>query len=67
MICRGENAVFNLRLTESTEKIVVGGEDIYKSVCRKCYNENNRSIEKDWAWLINKNKLFLLYLQFLNI
>ena len=42
MLCKDENAVFNLRLIESQDKILVGSDDIYKSVCRKCYMSNHK-------------------------
>lgn len=39
MICKTANASFNIRTIDSSEQILVGGSDIYKSVCRKCLNE----------------------------
>lgn len=39
-ICKcGRKAIFNARLIDSEEQVVVGGEDIYETMCRKCYNE----------------------------
>lgn len=39
MICKESDASFTIRTIESTEQILVGGFDIYQSVCRKCMNE----------------------------
>lgn len=36
MYCKDTDASFSIRLTSSVEDIVVGGNDIYKCVCRKC-------------------------------
>lgn len=41
-ICQcGNKALFNARLGDSKEQIVVGAEDQYVTVCRKCYNRRN--------------------------
>jgi thymidine kinase len=33
----GKKAIFNARLTSSTEQVVIGGNDMYQSMCRHCY------------------------------
>lgn len=40
-VCKfcNEDATFNLRITENEDLIAVGGEDMYKPVCRVCYLE----------------------------
>ena len=38
-IC-GSNASFTKRLTNQAEKVLVGGENDYTVLCRKCYNLN---------------------------
>lgn len=39
-ICKcGRNAIFNARLIDSTEKVLIGGNDIYETMCRSCYRE----------------------------
>lgn len=40
----GKKAIFNARLTESTEKIVIGGNDMYQSMCRNCYKKFKGSL-----------------------
>ncbi len=35
----GRKAIFNARLTDSTEQVVIGGNDMYQSMCRRCYRE----------------------------
>ena len=43
-ICKcGRKAIFNARLIDSKEQIVIGGEDIYETMCRKCYNRRNNA------------------------
>lgn len=37
----GEIARFNKRLVESKEQVVIGGNDVYKPVCRKCFLKGN--------------------------
>lgn len=39
MCCRKRDASFTIRTIESNEEILVGGIDIYQSVCRKCLNK----------------------------
>ena len=42
-ICKcGRKAIFNARLIDSEEQVVVGAEDIYETMCRKCYNERGK-------------------------
>ena len=37
-ICQcGKKAIFNARLIDSTEQVLIGGNDVYKSMCRRCY------------------------------
>lgn len=38
-ICKSNYSYFSTRLTDSKEKIVVGGTDIYRTTCRDCYLE----------------------------
>ncbi len=38
----GGKAVMNARMTQSTEKVLIGGNDVYKSMCRKCFNKHNK-------------------------
>lgn len=33
----GKKAIFNARLVNSTEQVLIGGNDMYQSMCRKCY------------------------------
>lgn len=33
----GKKAVFNARLVNSTEQVLIGGNNMYQSMCRKCY------------------------------
>lgn len=35
----GTKAVMNARIVESTEKVLIGAEDAYETMCRKCYKE----------------------------
>ena len=39
MECRSKDAHFNIRTISSDQDILVGGADIYKSVCRQCMNK----------------------------
>lgn len=39
----GEKAIMNARLVDSTEKVLIGAEDAYKSMCRVCYKKFNNS------------------------
>ena len=39
MECKLSDAYFNIRTINSDDDILVGGADIYKSVCRKCMNK----------------------------
>lgn len=37
-ICNcGKKSIFNARLVKSTEQVLIGGNDTYRSMCRKCY------------------------------
>lgn len=36
----GEKAVMNARLSDSTEKVLIGAEEAYDSMCRKCYKKH---------------------------
>lgn len=39
-ICHcGKKAIFNARLVESTEQVLIGGNDVYQSMCRHCYRK----------------------------
>jgi thymidine kinase len=38
MICQNQDASFTIRTIDSNEKILVGGEEAYKCVCRQCLN-----------------------------
>jgi thymidine kinase len=39
-ICHcGKKAIFNARLVESTEQVLIGGNDVYRSMCRHCYRK----------------------------
>lgn len=35
----GKKAVMNARIVDSAEKVLIGAEDAYQSMCRKCYKE----------------------------
>ena len=39
MRCENEDASFTIRTIESDKEILVGSDDIYQAVCRKCLNE----------------------------
>lgn len=39
MRCENEDASFTIRTIESDQEILVGSDDIYQAVCRKCLNE----------------------------
>lgn len=39
----GENAIMNARIVDSTDKVFIGGNESYKSMCRKCYKEYMRT------------------------
>ena len=43
MVCKNCDASFTIRTTNSTELIVVGGTETYKSVCRNCLNSFKNS------------------------
>ncbi len=36
-ICKEEDADYSLRTIRNEQEIYIGGADIYKPVCRKCY------------------------------
>ena len=39
-ICHcGKKAIFNARLVNSTEQVLIGGNDVYQSMCRHCYRK----------------------------
>lgn len=38
----GQKATVNVRLIDSDDQIVVGGNDIYKTMCRKCANKHKQ-------------------------
>lgn len=43
-ICKcGKKAICNVRLINSDEKVVIGGNDVYTSMCRHCYKEYYKS------------------------
>ena len=46
-ICKEEDADFSLRIIKNNEEIYIGGDDIYKPVCRKCYFDPNLELEKE--------------------
>lgn len=35
----GKKAIFNARLVDSTEQVLIGGNDVYQSMCRHCYRK----------------------------
>lgn len=37
----GRKAIMNARMVQSTEKVLIGGNDVYKSMCRKCFKKHN--------------------------
>jgi len=37
----GRKAIMNARIVNSTEKVLIGGNDMYKSMCRKCFKKHN--------------------------
>lgn len=37
----GRKAIMNARIVQSTEKVLIGGNDMYKSMCRKCFKKHN--------------------------
>ena len=39
MICKTNDASFTIRIVDSDKHILVGGQDKYKCVCRKCMKE----------------------------
>ena len=39
----GRKAIMNARLSDSTDKVLIGGNETYKSMCRKCYKEYMKS------------------------
>lgn len=41
-----DDANFTARITTDTQEILVGGEDIYKACCRRCYNKYVHDINK---------------------
>lgn len=38
----GRKAIINARIGESLEQVVLGGEDQYVTVCRKCFKERSK-------------------------
>lgn len=45
MHCKEKDASFNIRIIDNENEILVGGNDIYQCVCRKClknFKENNQ-------------------------
>lgn len=36
----GKPAILNARLIESTDTVLIGGDDMYDSMCRKCYKKH---------------------------
>ncbi len=46
MICEERDASFTIRISDSKEKFLVGGKDLYRCVCRQCLNifKKNRQI-----------------------
>lgn len=40
MRCNNADASFNIRTNDSEQEILVGGIDMYQSVCRKCLNKH---------------------------
>lgn len=48
-ICQcGNKAIMNARLVDSTEQVLIGGNDVYQSMCRKCYrNFLKKKIDKE--------------------
>ncbi len=48
-ICQcGNKAIMNARLVDTTEQVLIGGNDVYQSMCRKCYrNFLKKKIDKE--------------------
>ncbi|AQN68180.1 thymidine kinase [Saudi moumouvirus] len=42
MECKNTDASFTIRTIDDEQDILVGGSDIYQSVCRPCLNKNNK-------------------------
>ncbi|QGR53822.1 thymidine kinase [Moumouvirus maliensis] len=42
MECKHTDASFTIRTIDDEQDILIGGCDIYRSVCRPCLNENNK-------------------------
>lgn len=42
-ICKkcNQNASFSYRMSDNNELQQIGGEDLYKPLCRECFNEEN--------------------------
>ncbi|ECC6867688.1 thymidine kinase, partial [Salmonella enterica] len=39
----GNKAIMTARLVSSTEQVLIGGNEAYKSMCRKCHKQHMRS------------------------
>lgn len=45
-VCKcGKPAILNARLVDSTDTVLIGGEDMYDSMCRKCYKNHKRKTQ----------------------
>jgi len=40
----GADAAFSKRLTDDTDVELIGGSDIYTSMCRKCFTESTNTL-----------------------
>ena len=47
MKCQQNDASFTIRIIDSDEKFLVGGEEIYQCVCRSCLNQFKKSKKKE--------------------
>nr|QZX43278.2 thymidine kinase [Mimivirus sp.] len=56
MKCKINDASFTIRTVDNDNEILVGGSDIYQSVCRNCLNKN-RSDKKENKILGKRKKL----------
>ena len=55
VVCN-DDAFFTQRISEDKEVEVIGSNDIYRAVCRKCFHEN---IKKDAVKEVDKSKIRL--------
>jgi thymidine kinase len=57
-ICKdcNQNASFSFRMCNSQSLQVIGGEDLYKPVCRECYNDESLVKEMREAQLLGEEE-----------